>query len=161
LQQESLKRLNNLESDMFLAASSVLKIPVVPGNTGNQPIKNTNVNLIKQFCASEKCTSFEAKTYLAEHNYDLEAAIAARRAKLNQNAGASETPAPAPAPAPLVMASLSQPNVKYVSIGQKFKVGNLTKFFCRSQTNKIDQPRKVGKRAQQKMEERSDNLYDL
>merc|ERR1712137_1465456 len=34
--------------------------------------------MIKQFCSLEKCTAFEAKTYLQENQYNLEAAQKAR-----------------------------------------------------------------------------------
>jgi len=65
-----------------LALYPKLKIPqpAISLKKANLPNDNKNKNaIIKEFTTLEKCTAFEAKQYLEENDYDLEASINARR----------------------------------------------------------------------------------
>lgn len=74
--------------------------------------------IIQNFVTSEKCTAFEAKTYLEEHDYDLQEAIEARKSRLSAQREAAPPPS-SPFDSPFNSPSGKIPHGKVKTLGVK------------------------------------------
>ena len=100
---DEIKQANEIKGSSFIqlfAVYSVLKIPhsIEPSAAQEKSEQGKrssagNQEILKQFCAAERCTAFEAKTYLEPTEYDLDKARAARREWLESDRPVEDTSA--------------------------------------------------------------------
>merc|ERR1711976_494296 len=93
--KETLKRYNGIHSDMLLAAETKILVPLDnPKGRKPQTDEQRQRALVKQFASEQKCTQFEAKTYLSECNYNMEEAIEKRNVAMKPKTESDFNPTP-------------------------------------------------------------------